>query len=98
MPIEEKQRQNNLEANAPEDQPFVPEHTEDQYLGYFLEPLVYSKRFIRVRCPVCDELYLPEDCQIQQWRIWGSGGDKVICAKGHTLLARSTMMITESFD
>ena len=98
LSIEEKQRQNNLQSAAPKKQPFVPEHLEDLYLGFDLENLAYAKRFARVRCAVCDEWHLPEDCSIEDWRIWGSGGDKYTCGKGHTLLARSTMMISEALD
>ncbi len=98
LPIEERQRQNRLQSETKYDGSFLPDATQDIYLGFYLEKLIYKGRFIQALCPICRTWFLPEQCATEDWRTWGSGGDRLVCSEKHTLSARNTMMITEAPD
>lgn len=75
-----------------------PAWEEDEFFGIYLRELVYAKRFASCRCPACGANFAPGECAVEKWSIWGSGGEKLVCPRGHALHSRNTIEFLDWSD
>jgi hypothetical protein len=59
------------------------------YVHVFARDLMFERRFVAVRCPVCGVELGPEACRVLKWSfgrdLAASGGRRVVCPHDHTL-------------